>query len=60
MSQTTDQVDELFAFWNRPDSPGCSLAVIKDGEIIYKQGVRCKKPNHWYKSEKKAVFGNRG
>jgi CubicO group peptidase (beta-lactamase class C family) len=38
MSDETDQVDELFAAWNKPDSPGCSLAVIKDGEIIYKRG----------------------
>jgi hypothetical protein len=22
--------------------------------------VRCKKPNHWNKPEKKAAFGNRG
>jgi CubicO group peptidase (beta-lactamase class C family) len=38
MSQITDKVDELFAAWNKPDSPGCSLAVIQDGEIIYKRG----------------------
>jgi CubicO group peptidase (beta-lactamase class C family) len=38
MSDRTDQVDELFAAWNKPDSPGCSLAVIKDGEIIYQRG----------------------
>ena len=33
-----DQVDALFAQWDKPDSPGCALAVIKDGEIIYKRG----------------------
>jgi CubicO group peptidase (beta-lactamase class C family) len=38
MVHLTDKVDELFAIWNKPDSPGCSLAVIKDGEIIYKRG----------------------
>jgi CubicO group peptidase (beta-lactamase class C family) len=38
MSRLTDNVDELFAKWNRPDSPGCSLAIIKDGEIIYERG----------------------
>jgi CubicO group peptidase (beta-lactamase class C family) len=38
MARLTDKVDELFAKWDRLDSPGCSLAIIKDGEIIYKRG----------------------
>lgn len=38
MSHLTDKVDELFSSWNKFDSPGCSLAVIKDHEIIYKRG----------------------
>ncbi len=32
------KVDQLFAEWNKPDSPGAALAVVKDGEIVYKQG----------------------
>ncbi|RKU37772.1 penicillin-binding protein [Candidatus Poribacteria bacterium] len=32
------KVDQFFAEWNRPDSPGAAVAVTKDGEIIYKQG----------------------
>ena len=32
------QVDQLFAEWNRSGSPGAALAIIRDGEIIYKQG----------------------
>ena len=39
MSDITDKVDKLFSEWDRPDSPGCSLAVIKDGEMIYRQIV---------------------
>lgn len=31
----TDKVEALFAEWNRPDSPGCVLGVIKDGRLIY-------------------------
>jgi CubicO group peptidase (beta-lactamase class C family) len=31
-------VDRLFAQWDKPDTPGCALAVIKDGQIIYKRG----------------------
>ena len=32
------KVDQLFAEWNCPDSPGAAVAVTKDGEVIYKQG----------------------
>jgi CubicO group peptidase (beta-lactamase class C family) len=32
------RVDKLFALWDKPESPGCSLAVIRDGSIIYKRG----------------------
>ena len=32
------KVDQVFAEWDRPDSPGAALSVIKDGEIIYKRG----------------------
>lgn len=33
-----DQVDELFTAWSSKDSPGASVAVVKDGAIIYKNG----------------------
>jgi CubicO group peptidase (beta-lactamase class C family) len=33
-----DLVDRLFERYTRPGSPGCVLAVMKDGEIVYKQG----------------------
>ena len=35
---STDDVDAIFAEWDRPDSPGCALAVIHKGEIVYKNG----------------------
>src|SRR5580658_456709 len=36
----TDQqrVDRIFAEYNRADSPGCALGVIRDGEFIYRKG----------------------
>jgi len=33
-----EKVDALFAQWDKPDSPGCALAVTKDGQVIYKRG----------------------
>jgi len=34
----TARVDKIFEKWNRTDSPGCALSVMKDGRIIYKHG----------------------
>lgn len=33
-----ERVDELFFAWDRKDTPGASVAVAKDGEILYKKG----------------------
>jgi len=32
------QVDRIFEKWNRTDSPGCALSVMKEGHVIYKHG----------------------
>ena len=32
------RVDKLFAQFDKKDSPGCALAVVRDGKIIYKRG----------------------
>ena len=34
----SERVDKVFAQWDKPESPGCELAVIKDGQIVYKRG----------------------
>ena len=34
----SEKIDALFAQWNKPDSPGCAVAVIKDGQVLYKRG----------------------
>jgi CubicO group peptidase (beta-lactamase class C family) len=33
-----EQVDEIFATWDNNESPGASVAIVKDGEILYKKG----------------------
>ncbi len=35
---TNAKNDTMFERYNKPGSPGCALAVIKDGEIVYQQG----------------------
>lgn len=37
-SDLATKVDKLFVAVDKPTSPGCSLAVIKDGQIVYKRG----------------------
>jgi CubicO group peptidase (beta-lactamase class C family) len=34
----TPRVDSVFAEYDRTDSPGCALGVIRDGELIYARG----------------------
>jgi len=34
----SEKVDKVFTQWSKPDSPGCEMAVIKDGQIVYKRG----------------------
>jgi len=36
--EKTAKVDQLFSRWRKTNSPGCALAIIQDGRIIYKQG----------------------
>ncbi len=38
MNSLTDKVDELFAEWDKSDSPGCALGIIKNGKLLYKRG----------------------
>ena len=31
-------IDAIFASWDKPDSPGCALAVAQDGDLVYTRG----------------------
>ncbi len=34
----SQQIDDLFAEWDKPNVPGCALGVIKEGSLIYAKG----------------------
>ena len=34
----TKKIDLVFSEWDKTNSPGCSMAVVKDGRIIYERG----------------------
>lgn len=38
MNTHASKVDTIFERYTRPGSPGCALAVIQGGEIVYKRG----------------------
>lgn len=33
-----ERVDKIFAEFDRPDSPGCAMAIVRDGQIVYSRG----------------------
>ena len=33
-----EQVDALFARWNRTDTPGAAVEVVADGKVVYRRG----------------------
>ena len=35
---SNDRIDAVFAAWNKPDSPGCAVAVYQNGRISYEKG----------------------
>ena len=32
------RIDRLFARWDKPDSPGCAVGVLRDGRFVYERG----------------------
>jgi CubicO group peptidase (beta-lactamase class C family) len=37
-ARRSSEVDRLFAKWDSNTTPGCALAVVRDGAILYKRG----------------------
>ena len=50
------KVDEIFAPWNNTSSPGCSLALIRDGSIIYSKGYGMANLEHGIAISPSSVF----
>ena len=50
------QIDKIFAQWDKPDSPGCAIAVTKAGDIIYKRGYGMANLDHKIRITPSTVF----
>lgn len=52
----TERVDKIFAPWDKPNSPGCALGVIKNGELIYTRGYGLANLEHDVPLSSKSIF----
>jgi len=50
------RIDDIFSEWNKPDSPGCALAIVQDGKIIYKKGCGIANLDHGIPIKPNTVF----
>jgi len=50
------RVDQLFTEWDKPTSPGCALAIIRDRHIIYERGYGMADLDHNVKITPTSVF----
>ncbi len=53
---TAAKVDKLFEKWDKPDSPGCALGIVKDGRLIYKRGYGMANLDYNIPLSSKSVF----
>jgi len=51
-----DRIDAVFKTWDNENSPGCALAVIRDGKILYKNGYGIADLEHKVAIEPNTVF----
>jgi CubicO group peptidase (beta-lactamase class C family) len=50
------KVDRVFSAWDKPDSPGCALGVMKDGQLVYARGYGMANLEHAIPISSKTVF----
>ena len=58
-SQTSfdpNAIDAIFKKWDRTDSPGCAIALVKDGQIVYQKGYGMADLEHGIPNTPETVF----
>jgi len=51
-----ERVDKIFEKWDKLNSPGCALGIIRDGEFIYKKGYGMANLEHDVPIDSQTVF----
>lgn len=54
--QFSRRIDDLFAEWDKPDSPGAAVAVLLDGEVIHQRGYGMANLDHGISIAPDSVF----
>lgn len=52
----TKKIDAVFAAWDKPDSPGCILTILKDGHPVYARGYGMANLEHNIPISSSSVF----
>ena len=52
----TEKVDKVFSFWDKPESPGCALGIIQDGEFVYRRGFGMANLEHGIPLSSQSIF----
>lgn len=55
-AELTKKVDELFSGWDKDDTPGCALAVVDGGRIVYSRGYGVANLEHGVRITPDTVF----
>ncbi len=55
-TELTEKIDALFAQYDKPNSPGCALGVIRDGRLIYARGYGLANLEHSIPISSRTVF----
>jgi CubicO group peptidase (beta-lactamase class C family) len=45
-AENAEKVDRFFAQWDRADSPGAAVVIVKDGAVVYQHGYGCADLEH--------------
>jgi CubicO group peptidase (beta-lactamase class C family) len=49
-------IDKIFTDWDKKDTPGCGLGVMKDGQLIYARGYGMANLEYDIKNNSKSVY----
>src|SRR6218665_3344667 len=50
------KVDSLFSKWDKPDSPGATIAVLKDNKVIFKKGYGAANLEYGIMNQPNSIF----